>query len=161
MKMYDLIMLKNEKPYAKYNLQKNMYGIVVATELYTADVLFFNPKNQGDYIIVKLNKNDIVKQTENLPEDIKTELNLKIENLKAKATDKFQLINIKAYDMVELMVESENYSIYGIHKGNKGCVMDDNAVGDYVEVDFSGIDDKGNFYGDCISVKTSDLKVIE
>lgn len=38
--------------------------------------------------------------------------------------------------------------------------MDDNAVQDYIEVDFSRIDDKGNFYGDCISVKIEDLKVI-
>lgn len=161
MKTYDLIMLKNEKPNTEYNLQKNMYGIVVATDSNTADVLFFNPKNQGNYIIVKLNENDIVKQTENLPENIKNELKQKIENLKSKATDKFRPIDIQAYDMVELMVENENYSKFGIHKGNKGCVMDDIAVSDYVEVDFSGIDDNGNFYGDCISVKISDLKVIK
>jgi len=28
-------------------------------------------------------------------------------------------------------------------------------------VDFSGIDENGNFYGDCISVKIDDLKVVE
>lgn len=63
--------------------------------------------------------------------------------------------------MVELLVENAKYAKYGIHKGDKGCVMDDNAVQNYVEVDFSGIDKNGNFYGDCISVNVDDLKVIE
>ena len=39
--------------------------------------------------------------------------------------------------------------------------MDNKAVQNYIEVDFSGIDENGNFYGDCISVKIDDLKVIK
>ena len=52
-------------------------------------------------------------------------------------------------------------AFYGIHKGDRGCVMEDNAVQNYVEVDFSGIDENGELYGDCISVKIDDLKVIQ
>ena len=46
---------------------------------------------------------------------------------------------IKAYDMVELTVEKERYSECGIHKGGIGCVMDDKAVRDDIEVDFLGL----------------------
>ncbi|MBQ8749733.1 MAG: hypothetical protein IJZ29_04635 [Clostridia bacterium] len=36
--------------------------------------------------------------------------------------------------------------------GNKIKILfvNENIVGDYVLVDFSGIDDYGNFYGDCV-----------
>ena len=42
-----------------------------------------------------------------------------------------------------------------------GCVMDNKVVQNCIEVDFSGIDENGNFYGDCIAVNIKDLKIIE
>ena len=62
---------------------------------------------------------------------------------------------------LKLISEDEKYSKHGVHKGMCGCVMQDYAVQNYIEVDFSGIDENGNFYGDCISVKIDDLKVVE
>lgn len=67
---------------------------------------------------------------------------------------------INEYDKVELLVEDEKYFKYGVHKGDTGCVMEIWGRDD-VEVDFSGIDEKGNFYGDCITVAIKDLKVVE
>ena len=58
--------------------------------------------------------------------------------------DKNTIIN--EYDKVELLVEDEKYSKYGVHKGDTGCVMEIWGRDD-VEVDFSGIDEKGNFMG--------------
>lgn len=161
MKKFDLISLKNEIPYKEYNLQQDMHGIVLECDANKLDVLFFNPKNQGDYIIVKINKHDVAIEKEKLPENIIKELTAKLDNLKSKAKNKFDYIEFKSYDVVELLVEDEKYTRYGIHKGARGCVMDDNAVQDYIEVDFSGIDKNGNYYGDCISVKINDLKVIK
>ena len=160
MKKFDLISLKNAKPYKKYNLQQDTHGIVLECGVNNSDILFFNPKNQGDYIIVKINKVDVSIEKEKLPENIIKELTSKLHNLNFKAKHRFDNLQIKSYDMVELMVEDDKYTRYGIHKGDRGRVMDDNAVQDYIEVDFSGIDDNGNFYGDCISVKIEDLKVI-
>ncbi len=161
MKKFDLIKLKNEEPYKQYNLEKNMHGIVLECNYNILNVLFFNPKNLGDYIIIKISKNDVVEEKEKLPENIITELNLKLESIFSKTKENFKPLSVKAYDNVELLVEDNKYSKYGIHKGDIGCVMDDYAVQDYVEVDFSGIDQDGNYYGDCISVKFSDLKVID
>ncbi len=73
----------------------------------------------------------------------------------------FKKKKFKEYDLVELIVEDERYAKEGIHKGDKGCVMDDNAVQGYILVDFSGIDENGQYYGDCISVKIEDLKLAD
>lgn len=160
MKKYDLILLKNENPYKQYNLEKNMHGIVLENNFDTLNVLFFNPKNQGDYIIVTISVYDVMICNEKLPEHMIYELNSNLELLKSNAKNKFEPLKIKAYDMVELLVEDSKYAKYGVHKGDRGCVMEDKAVQNYIEVDFSGIDENGEFYGDCISVKIDDLKVI-
>ena len=84
-----------------------------------------------------------------------------LDSVMKKASDILKPISIKEYDLVELIVEDEKYSKFGVHKGDIGCVMDNNAVQNYIEVDFSGIDENGNFYGDCISVKIEDLRVVD
>ena len=63
--------------------------------------------------------------------------------------------------MVELLIEDEKYSKFGVHKGDKGCVISNYAIQNQVEVDFSWVDKNGNFYGDCIVVDVDDLKVLE
>ncbi len=161
MKKLDLVKLNNSKPYKLQNLIKDKHGIVVDINYEEADVLFFNPHNVVDYAIVKVNTTDLDLDKEKLPIEIENELFSKLDALKIKAKNIIEPIAINEYDMVELLVEKESYAKYGIHKGDKGCVMDNNAVQNYIEVDFSGIDKDGNYYGDCISVKIDDLKVIK
>ena len=161
MKKLDLVKLKNDKPYKTYNLVKGMHGIVVELNFDNADVLFFNPQNVGDYAIVNVKIMDLDLDKEKLPTEFEKELLSKLETLKLKAKNVIEPIAKNEYDMVELLVEEERYTKFGIHKGDRGCVMDNNAVQNYIEVDFSGIDKDGNYYGDCISVKIDDLKVIK
>ena len=138
-----------------------MHGIVVELNFDNADVLFFNPQNVGDYAIVNVKIMDLDLDKEKLPTEFEKELLSKLETLKLKAKNVIEPIAINEYDMVEQLVEEERYTKFGIHKGDRGCVMDNNAVQNYIEVDFSGIDKDGNYYGDCISVKIDDLKVIK
>ena len=161
MKKLDLVKLKNDKPYKSFNLVKEMHGIVVELNFDNADVLFFNPQNVGDYAIVNVKNVDLELEKEKLPAEFEKELLSKLDDIIAKAKKEIQPIKIKEYDMVELIVEEDRYAKFGIHKGDRGCVMDNNAVQDYIEVDFSEIDKNGEFYGDCISVKIDDLKVIK
>lgn len=156
MKKSDLVVLKNDKPYTGSNLKKGMHGIVVSSNGRISDVLFFNSENRGDYLIAKINANDVDVEKERLPYDLAEELNEKLKNSEVKSKNHFDTLKIKAYDMVELTVEDEKYLKYGIHKGDRGCVTDDYAVKNYIEVDFSGIDKDDNYYGDCISAATSD-----
>ena len=162
MKKFDLVKLKNDIPYKSRNLTKDMHGIVVDVINYEeADVLFFNPHNVGDYAIVKVKITDLDLDKEKLPIEIERELSSELNAVKTKAKNVIEPTTINEYDMVELLVEDEKYAKFGVHKGDKGCVMDNNAVQKYIEVDFSGVDKDGNYYGDCISVKTDDLKVIK
>lgn len=161
MKKLDLVKLKNDKPYKTYNLVKDMHGIVVELNFDNADVLFFNPQNVGDYAIVNVKNVDLELEKEKLPVKFEKELLSKLDDIIEKAKNEIQPIKNKEYDMVELLVEEERYTKFGIHKGDRGCVMDNNAVQNYIEVDFSEIDKNGEFYGDCISVKIDDLKVIK
>ena len=161
MKKLDLVKLKNDKPFKAYNIVKGMHGIVVELNFDNADVLFLNPQNVGDYAIVNVKIMDLDLDKEKLPTEFEKELLSKLETLKLKAKNVIEPIAINEYDMVELLVEEERYTKFGIHKGDRGCVMDNNAVQNYIEVDFSGIDKDGNYYGDCISVKIDDLKVIK
>lgn len=161
MKKLDLVKLKNDKPFKAYNIVKGMHGIVVELNFDNADVLFFNPQNVGDYAIVNVKIMDLDLDKEKLPTEFEKELLSKLETLKLKAKNVIEPIAINEYDMVELLVEEERYTKFGIHKGDRGCVMDNNAVQNYIEVDFSGIDKDGNYYGDCISAKIDDLKVIK
>ena len=161
MKKLDLVRLKNDKPYKSYNLIKEMHGIVVDVNFDNADVVFFNPHNVGDYAIVNVQIADLDLDNEKLPTEFEKELLSKLDAIKSKAQNILNPIAINEYDMVELLVEDERYTKFGIHKGDRGCVMDNNAVQNYIEVDFSYIDKDGNYYGDCISVKIDDLKVIK
>ena len=161
MKKLDIVRLINEKPYLKYNLKNNMHGIIVETFASSINAMFFNPQNIGDYALINIKQQDYVIENEKLPAYIQKELLSKLDNITKKEKNTFKTSNIKEYDMVELLVEDSKYTKYGIHKGDRGCVMDSNAVQNCIEVDFSYIDDSGNFCGDCISVNIDHLKVIE
>lgn len=161
MKKLDLVKLKNSEPYKSHNVIDDMHGIVVDVIHENAEVLFFNPHNVGDYTIVNVKTTDLDLDKEKLPIEIEKELLSKLDTVKSKAKNILEPIAINEYDMVELLVEEERYAKFGIHKGDIGCVMDNNAVQNYIEVDFSGIDKDGNYYGDCISVKIDHLKVIK
>ncbi len=161
MKKLDLVKLRNDKLYKNFNLVKDMHGIAIEIKYDNADVLFFNPQNVGDYAIANVKIVDLELEKEKLPVELEKELLLRLDDIIAKAKNAIEPIKIKEYDIVELIVEEDRYTKYGIHKGTRGCVIDNNAVQDYIEVDFSGIDKNGEFYGDCISVKIDDLKVIK
>ena len=161
MKKLDLVKLKGDSAYESYNLIKDMHGIVVDVDYDNANVMFFNPHNVGDCAIVNVKTIDLDLDKEKLPTEFEKELLSKLDDLKLKWKNVLVPIEINEDDMVELLVEKEKYAKYGIHKGDRGCVMDNNAVQNYIEVDFSGIDKDGNYYGDCISVKIDDLKVVK
>ncbi len=161
MKKLDLVKLINEKPYIKNNLQKNMHGIVISENSGEIAVLFFNPLNIGNYAIVNVRLQDIVVEKEKLPNVMQKEILINLDKILSKAPNHLDPVTINNYDMVELLVEEDKYTKFGIHKGDKGCVMDNKAVQNYIEVDFSGIDENGNFYGDCVSVKIDDIKVVK
>lgn len=161
MKKYDIVSLTNEEPYKSYGIKRNTRGVVLECGCDYLSVLFFNPDNDGDYLIAKISVKDVITPDEKLPRVIIDELNAKLSDLKFSGKTRFKPSSIKAYDQVELCVEKPEYAEQGIHKGAVGCVMDDKAVHDYIEVDFSYVDENGEYSGDCIGVRISDLKKVK
>lgn len=160
MKKYDIVKLVNETPYKQNNLQKDMRGIIFRIRD-CVEVLFFNNLDTKDYAIVNINKNDLVVENQTLPEQLRQDFLKFEEKILRNAKNFLTTPQISAYQIVELLVEDEKYTKLGIHKGDRGCIMSDKIVANCVEVDFSGIDKKGNYYGDCIPVKIKDVKIIK
>lgn len=161
MKKYYFVELKNVKPYIENGLEINMYGLIVKEYNNSCDILFYNPKNSGDYIVINIKNTDFILTKEKLSEVLQRETEEKLDSILSKAKDKFEPVLINDYDKVELLVEDKKYTQYDVHKGDTGCVMDSNAIDNYILVDFSWVNENGNYFGDLIPAKISDLKVID
>lgn len=161
MKIYDFVELINSLEYLEEKgIFKESKGTIIKLENNIASVLFFNEKNMGDYAVANVNTK-FLKTIGEFPTGELINLNNFIKNLDQEKHDKLKYPNIKEFDLVELLIEDEKYSKFGVHKGNKGCVISNYAIQNQVEVDFSWVDKNGNFYGDCIVVDVDDLKVLE
>ena len=55
-------------------------------------------------------------------------LNVFIKDLDYDKNTHFTDIEIKEYDLVELLVEDEKHSKFDVHKGNRGCVISNCAI---------------------------------
>ncbi len=162
MKKFDFVKLINADYCEKYDLPKWEHGFIIKISTNdSCDVLFFNPRNMGDYEIVNIKNKDFEVDKESFPKELQEELVKKLASKDFVYKDKFKPNLINDYDAVELIVKKEKYVEYGIHKSAIGCVMDSNAVDNYVLVDFSWVDENGNYLGDCISIKIDELKVID
>ncbi len=105
----------------------------------------------------------MIKFNEELPEKILSEfdnyLKENIEKLETKTT--FVDLAFNEYDTVQLIVEKDKYSKYGIHNGEIGIIAENYGVKKDVLVDFTGVNNNEEFYGACISVNKDDLKLIK
>lgn len=161
MKINDFVELINSLEYLEEKgIFKESKGTIIKLENNIAAVLFFNEKNMGDYAVANVNTK-FLKTIGEFPTGELINLNNFIKNLDQEKHDKLKYPNIKEYDLVELLIEDEKYSKFGVHKGDKGCVISNYAIQNQVEVDFSWVDKNGNFYRDCIVVDVDDLKVLE
>ncbi len=120
--------------------------------------MFLNEYNQGDYAYLEINNSDI-EVYKGTPLSFMNFIKKDLKNFKPKEKG-FKKKEFDAYVEVELLVELDKYSKFGVHKGDRGIIMEDYAVKDYVLVDFGRLDQNNEYYGDCISVNLKDLKII-
>ena len=159
MKKGDLVKVVNEKMREALSLGEDGRGIVLNGFARTADVLFFHPKVLGEFIIRSLSLQDVLIESETLPQEIEKDLFSDLDKVYAKAKPDFTVIPYKVGDKVQLLVEEDRYSRFGVHKGSIGCVVDDAVVAGKVEVDFFEPKETAD-YDSTLAVKTSDLKKI-
>ena len=163
MKENDIVKLINFKEkYRKRNLYEKVNGVILKSlPLNKSLVLFLNDKIIGDYAVVEIDNIDLKLEDVKLPIDFIQELKKsdKLKEEKLYEKQEFKVLNLAECDVVELLIEDEKYSKFGIHKGDVGVVAIDYATNDSILVDFSRVDKNGKYYGDCISVKIQDLKI--
>ena len=164
MKENDIVTLINlKKDYENKNLYLNANGVVLKVLPFEKlQVLFLNDLIIGDYAVVVVDNVDVKSQNAKLPlnfvKELQTSNKLSVENITKK--QKFEKLPFKECDKVELIVEDEKYSKFGLHKGAIGYVAIDYAVSNSILVDFSKTNDSEEIFDSCISVKLNDLKVI-
>ena len=165
MKKYDLVSLKNlKREYKSKHLYENANGIVLENlPAGKVLVLFLNDKIHGDYAVLEIPISDLKKENFKMPQKMIEiiEKSDKLKDEKVLKKNSFEKLKFNECDWVELIVEKEEYAKEGIHKGETGVVAIDYAIDNDILVDFSGIDENGEYYGECISVKIEDLRLIE
>ena len=159
-KIVKLINLKED--YKQHNLHLDAIGLVVNQKSNIVTVMFFNFKNSGEYATVDVDVKDITLLDFELPDNIKQKLDEYINTHDIYEKNQFKSISFEECDIVELLVEDKKYTKYGIHQGETGIIADDGSmVNNKVLVDFTGIDENKQFYGEIILVNVDDLKLVK
>ncbi len=159
-KFVKLINLKEK--YKEKNLKLNDYGLVLVEKFNVLTIMFFNENNIGEYVLMDVEALDVEVLDFEIPNKVKQLIEDYLKSHSLKGCDKFSDISFNDCDWVELNVEDKKYAKYNIHKGEKGVITNDGRIiKDEVLVDFTGVDENGELYGDIISVNIHDLKLVE
>ncbi len=119
------------------------------------DVMFFNKNALGDYLVVSLKSDEFCQIPYSLSKDWIAQLEDRIDDIERKPT--FQNSIFQEYDRVMIVVEKDEYSSYGVHKGAVGTIMMDYSIDDKWYVIFS--DEHGEDYAD-IEVSEKDMVIV-
>ena len=157
-KIVKLINLKEE--YKKVGLDNGSLGLLLNEKNSQCLIMFFNNNNQGDYLISFINKEHLEITDMVLPEKLSSELEEYIQNNADKIANKtnFEEIPFNECDQVELIVDKEKYSKYGLRKGDRGIIASNKATKNKILVDFGK--ETEDFDG-FVSVAFEDIKKVE
>lgn len=152
MKKYDIVKILNDN-YKKYNIIKDMRGIVMDFNDDFIELLVLNERVQGDYCYLKADVKDVAVELEKLPTDYIIKL---IERLPKNYKEKMFLESLpfNEFDGVEI-VNDKKYIKYGLKQGYRGFIVENYMINNKVLVDFSNY----NLH-DCVTIDLKDLKFI-
>lgn len=122
MKIYDNVMLNTEmEELSERGIHKGCFGLILDIKADMCFVRFRNRENIGDYACVSVNKKylDVYNHEpkDHIPAWEKFKASDKIKK------DRFKPRKFYEYDLVEVMVEKEQYAKYGVHRGMQGVIM--------------------------------------
>ena len=158
---YEIVKLKNLKEeYVKLGLSKDSLGLLLNEKNSQCLIMFFNNVNQGDYLMLVMTETDLIITDMVLPNNLCSELEEYIENNADKISNKtnFEAIPFKECDYVELIVEKEKYSKYGLQKGDRGIIASNKATKNKILVDFGNVTEEFDGF---VSVDFEDIKKVE
>ena len=158
---YKIVKLKNVKDeYKKLGLSKDSLGLLLNEKNSQCLIMFFNNVNQGDYLVLVVNRSDLDITDMVLPSNLCAELEEYIENNTDKIVEKtkFEKIPFSECDQIELIVDKEKYSKYGLCKGDRGIIASNKATKNKILVDFGNTTEDFDGF---ISVDFEDIKKVE
>ena len=158
---YKIVKLKNLKvEYKKIGLDNGSLGLLLNEKKSQCLIMFFNNVNQGDYLMLVMSKVDLTLTDMVLPNNLCSELEEYIENNADKIASKtnFEDIPFNECDYVELIVEKEKYSKYGLCKGDRGIIASNKATKNKILVDFGK---EAEDFDGFVSVDFEDVKKVE
>ena len=157
---YKIVKLKNLKEdYKKIGLDNGSLGLLLNEKNSKCLIMFFNNVNQGDYLVLVISETDLIITDMVLPNNLCAELEEYIQSNADKIASKtnFEELPFKECDYVELIVEKEKYSKYGLCKGDRGIIASNKATKNKILVDFGK--ETEDFDG-FVSVDFNDIKKV-
>ncbi len=127
MKIGSIIELKvNDEYYLSKGIEKGAQGVIAGDNQDELSVIFFNEHNVGDYAVCNVSSMDVEETGYTLPLEFLSELDDVFGTLKKQSA--FTTSEFNEYDDIEVVVEKEEYSEYGVHKGMRGVIMESYAI---------------------------------
>lgn len=163
MKKYDIVKITElTDELQNLNVQFDCHGLILSTNFDFSEVMFFNDNNIGETTICKVDNKIIKKEDIELPKNILKEIDKYLkDNIKLEKDKVLTKLKFKECDYVEVIVEKEKYSKHGVHLGDKGFIVIDEMIKNEMLVDFTGVDENGDIYGEEVSININDLKLVD
>ena len=138
MKLLEGVILNKElEELAKKGIHKDYSGTIAKINGDICTVWFFNPNNRGEFAFAEVNKKHLIPDQIVYPERLLLEMEGFFANVKMENYTHLTECDVKEYDAVELIVEKSKYTIEGVHKGDRGCVISRYAIDNHWEIIFS------------------------
>ena len=128
MRELDNVKLKEEiKELSEKGIHKGYRGVIVRIEGDVCTVCFYNPYNFGERAYVKVEKRALGYLSRS-DETIVSELREFFKTVNMERETKLTECDVKEYDVAELIVDKPKYTIEGLKKGDRGCVVASYAI---------------------------------
>ena len=151
---------KATENYKKLGLDTACLGIIIDEQEFEYSTLFFNGCNQGDYLVLSVNKHEIEITNDEIPENLYLEIREYVKKNANAVMHKtpFNIMPFSECDQVVLIVEKEKYANLGLKKGDIGVIATNKASKNQILVDFGNVT---KTFDGIVSVDFNDVKKLE
>lgn len=129
LKKFDVVKIIEDLPQlTEKEIYKGYSGVVVETKGDLITVWVLNPYNKGETAFVDIAEKSLVYLYEWDKDSSRLEMEEFFNPLNREKYQKLSKIDVKEYDVVELINEKPQYLVEGVHKGDRGCVISEYAI---------------------------------
>ena len=155
MKKYDVVKLIDKDILS--DIKVGTVGIVLNCDSGSAEVMFLNLQNYGDYAIKKVGYESL-KAVGVIGDNLQSEITELMKN-KNLNRGSFKENTFQEYDMVKLINDKPKYLNKGVKKGAIGTIMSEYAIKDEWDIIFTDTTTGKDIADMCVNV--NDIKKVE